>query len=99
MGFPKIRGTCLGIRRISTMVFGRLYWGPPTQGFCHLGFRAKVLFEGCGLEFRVVQRKFFGERANVQITQAANVWARNSNMRVEAGRALNNKPLTQHPKL
>ena len=28
-GFPKIRGTILGVPIIRTIVFGGLYWGPP----------------------------------------------------------------------
>ena len=28
-GFPKIRGTFLGVPIIRTIVFGSLYWGPP----------------------------------------------------------------------
>ena len=31
-GFPKIRGTILGVPIIRTIVFGGLYWGPPFLG-------------------------------------------------------------------
>ena len=31
-GFPKIRGTILGVPIIRTMVFWGLYWGPPILG-------------------------------------------------------------------
>ena len=31
-GFPKIRGTILGVPRIRTIVFWGLYWGPPILG-------------------------------------------------------------------
>ena len=31
-GFPKIRGTFLGVPAIRSIVFCGLYWGPPTLG-------------------------------------------------------------------
>ena len=31
-GFPKIRGTLLGVPIKRTMVFGGLHWGPPIWG-------------------------------------------------------------------
>ena len=31
-GFPKIRGTFLGVPKIRTLVFWGLYWGPPMLG-------------------------------------------------------------------
>ena len=35
-GFPKIRGTNLGVPIIRTIVFGGLYWGSPILGKYHL---------------------------------------------------------------
>ena len=31
MGFPKIRGTLLGVPIIRVIVFSDLHWGPPIQ--------------------------------------------------------------------
>ena len=36
-GFPKIRGTILGVLIIRIIVFGGLYWGPPILGNSHIG--------------------------------------------------------------
>ena len=35
-GFPKIRGTILGVPIIRIIVFGGLYWGPPILGNSHI---------------------------------------------------------------
>ena len=35
-GFPKIRGTFLGVPIIRTIVFWGLYSGPPILGNCHM---------------------------------------------------------------
>ena len=35
-GFPKIRGTFLGIPIIRIIVFGGLYWGSSILGNCHV---------------------------------------------------------------
>ena len=35
-GFPKIRGTLLGVPTLRTIVFWGLYWGPPIMGHYHL---------------------------------------------------------------
>ena len=35
-GFPKIKGTILGIPIIRTIVFRGLYWGPPILGNYHI---------------------------------------------------------------
>ena len=35
-GFPKIRGTFLGVPIISTIVFWGLYWGSPILGNHHI---------------------------------------------------------------
>ena len=35
-GFPKIRGTLLGVPIIRTIVFWGLYWGPPILGNYHM---------------------------------------------------------------
>ena len=44
-GFPKIRGTLLGVPIIRTIVFWGLYWGPLILGNYHL---SKVIhLEGC----------------------------------------------------
>ena len=48
-GFPKIRGTLLGVPIIRTIVFWGLHWGPHILGNYHLldlGFQG---FEGLGL--------------------------------------------------
>ena len=37
-GFPKIRGTFLGVPIIRTIIFLGLYWGSPILGNHHLGF-------------------------------------------------------------
>ena len=39
-GFPKIRGTILGVHIIRTIVFWGLYWGPPILGKYHVAFGA-----------------------------------------------------------
>ena len=36
LGFPKIRGTFLGVPIIRTVVFWGLYWGPPILGNYHI---------------------------------------------------------------
>ena len=36
-GFPKIRGTFLGVPTIRTIVFWGLYWGPLILGKYHIG--------------------------------------------------------------
>ena len=36
-GFPKIRGTFLGVLIIRTLAFGGLSWGTPIEGNYHLG--------------------------------------------------------------
>ena len=36
LGFPKIRGTFLGIPIIRTIVFWGLYWGTLILGNCHI---------------------------------------------------------------
>ena len=36
-GFPKIRGTILGVPIIRTIVFWGLYWGPPILGNYQIG--------------------------------------------------------------
>ena len=36
-GFPKIRGTILGVPIIRIIVFWGLYWGPPILGNYHMG--------------------------------------------------------------
>ena len=41
-GFPKIRGTILGVPIIRTMVFGDLYWGPLLTGNYH--FRRNITY-------------------------------------------------------
>ena len=38
-GFPKIRGTFLGVLIIRIIVYWGLYWGPLILGNYHLGFR------------------------------------------------------------
>ena len=38
-GFPKIRGTILGVPIISITIFWGLPWGPPVLGNYQLGFR------------------------------------------------------------
>ena len=35
-GFPKIRGTFLGVPRIRTIVYWGLYWGPLILGNFHM---------------------------------------------------------------
>ena len=35
-GFPKIRGTFLGVPIIRTIAFWGLYWGPPILGNYHI---------------------------------------------------------------
>ena len=35
-GFPKIRGTFLGVPMIRILVFCGLYWGPPILGNDHI---------------------------------------------------------------
>ena len=37
LGFPKIRGTLLGVPIIRTIVFWDLYWGPPILGNYQMG--------------------------------------------------------------
>ena len=47
-GFPKIRGTILGVPIIRTIVYWGLYWGPLFLGNYHLGFgalRAALAYE------------------------------------------------------
>ena len=46
-GFPKIRGTLLGVPIIRTVVFGGLYWVTLILGNYHIGLRVE------GLGFRV----------------------------------------------
>ena len=41
-GFPKSRGTILGVPIMRTIVVWGLYWGPFVLGDCH------VFLEGCG---------------------------------------------------
>ena len=41
LGFPKIRGTFLGVPIIRTIVFWGLYWGPLILGNYHVGLRSK----------------------------------------------------------
>ena len=36
-GFPKIRGTFLGVPIVRIIVFWGLYWGPPILGNYHIG--------------------------------------------------------------
>ena len=43
-GFPKIRGTLLGVPTIRTIVFLGLYWGPPILGNYHMGIRVQELW-------------------------------------------------------
>ena len=38
-GFPKIRGTILGVPILRMRVFGGLYWGPPILGNYHVHIR------------------------------------------------------------
>ena len=46
-GFPKTRGAILGVPIMRTIVFGGLYWGPPTLGSYHLLYLGRVdLIEG-----------------------------------------------------
>ena len=35
-GFPKTRGTILGVPIIRTIVYWGLYWGPLILGNCHI---------------------------------------------------------------
>ena len=42
-GFPKIRGTFLGVPIIRIIVFWGLYWGPLILGNYHLGFHTKAI--------------------------------------------------------
>ena len=37
LGFPKIRGTILGVPIIRIIVFGGLYWGPLVLGNYQIG--------------------------------------------------------------
>ena len=37
-GFPKIRGTILGVPIIRTVIYLGLYWGPPILGNYHVKF-------------------------------------------------------------
>ena len=39
-GFPKIRGTILGVPRIRIIVFWGLYWGPYQISFSQNGLRS-----------------------------------------------------------
>ena len=43
MGFPKIRGTILGVPILRTIVLGGLYWGPLVLGNYQVFFRIKGL--------------------------------------------------------
>ena len=42
-GFPKIRGTILGVPIIRIIVFWGLYWGPLVLGNYHLSGRVKCI--------------------------------------------------------
>ena len=47
-GFPKIRGTFLGVPIIRTIVFRVLYWGPPILGNYHIfSFSGSTGGEAC----------------------------------------------------
>ena len=50
-GFPKIRGTLLGVPIIRTLVFGCLYWGPPILGNYHITISFNMLFWGGDFQF------------------------------------------------
>ena len=43
VGFPKIRGSLLGVPTIRTIVFGGLYWGPLILGSYHVGYGVQSL--------------------------------------------------------
>ena len=47
-GFPKIRGTILGVPLIRTMVFCGLCWGPPILGNYHIEL-TKTAIKGLGI--------------------------------------------------
>ena len=42
-GFPKTRGTILGVFIIRTIVLGGLHWGPPILGNYHIGIMEKKM--------------------------------------------------------
>ena len=58
LGFPKIRGTILGVPMIRTIVFRGLYWGPPILANYYInpckdwGFIVEVLGQSLGLRLQ-----------------------------------------------
>ena len=49
-GFPKIRGTILGIPIIRTIVYWGLYWGSLILGNYHINFRVRHAVAQFGFE-------------------------------------------------
>ena len=45
-GFPKIRGTFLGVPIIRNIVYWGLYWGSPIFGKCHMSFHSWLFSAG-----------------------------------------------------
>ena len=43
LGFPKIRGTILGVPIIRTIIFWGLYWGSLIEGNYHLALQRRVI--------------------------------------------------------
>ena len=62
-GFPKIRGTSLGVPIIMTIISWCLYWGPPILGNYLLG-RATFTFAAALASLRV-QARFFSSGLGV----------------------------------
>ena len=52
-GFPKIRGTFLGVPIMRFIVFWGLYWGPPILGNYHMGVSQNEVYLFGGLGLRV----------------------------------------------
>ena len=58
-GFPKIRGTFLGVPIIRTIVYWGLYWGTLILGNYHMSFIILYVLEGCVGCMLSARRNFF----------------------------------------
>ena len=94
MGFPKIRGTILGVPIIRTIVFWGLYWGPPIKGNYHVLRCILEILHGPKY-FMPLEFNIFLHRKSCRISYQLPVTER-SDARTPRVQVLNNHILTQN---